>query len=151
MVHRVARRVVGAEVGSVSLQVVMYAPVLFFTVVMIVYAGHVALARQSFAQVAAAAARTASLARTDAQAQADATTAAQATLTALDLHCDSTPAVTVSGSVTAAAAAAGPPVSSTISVTVTCQITAADSWVPWRAARTLTATATSPVDVWRGR
>lgn len=143
------------EGGSVSLQVVMFTPVLFFTVVMIVYAGHVAMARQSFAQVAAAAARTASLARTDAQARADAAAAAQASLAALDLRCDGPPVVTVSGSVAATVPGQTVPGQTVpgqiVQATVTCQVSAADSWVPFRAVRTLTATAASPVDVWRGR
>ena len=133
------------ERGSVSLQVVMFTPVLFFTVVMIVFAGRVAMAKQSFTQVAAAAARTASLARTDGQAQADATTAANAALASLDLHCDAPPVVTVSGSVTATVPGA------TVQASVTCQLSAEDAWVPFAAARTMTATAASPVDAWRGR
>ena len=139
-----ARRVDPAR-GSVSLQVVMFTPVLFFTVVMVVFAGRVAMVKQSFTQVAAAAARTASLARTDGQAQVDAITAANAALASLDLRCDGPPVVTLSGSVTAAMPGAS------VQATVTCQLSARDAWVPFTAVRTTTATAASPVDVWRGR
>lgn len=126
------------------MQVVLYTPVLFFTVVMIVFGGHLALARQSFAQVAAAAARTASLARTDGQAQADALTAANDALASVGLRCDAPPVVTLSGTVTATAPG------QTVQATVTCTLSVADSWVPITAVRSMTATAASPVDVWRG-
>lgn len=134
-----------AERGSASLQVVLYTPLLFFTIVLLVFGGRVAIARQAFTQVASAAARTASLARTDGDAHQQALAGARSTLDNLGLHCDSDPQVTVTGSVTAT----GP--GQVITATVSCQLSIHDTWVPLSAARTMTATAASPVDQWRGR
>lgn len=133
------------ERGSASAQVVIYTPLLFFTIVLIVFGGRLALAKQSFTQVAAATARTASLARTDATAHTQGLAAAKAALATVNLHCDDEPTITLDGTVTATTPG------QVMTATVSCQLSVHDSWVPIAAVRHLTATASSPIDIWRGQ
>jgi len=137
----------GVERGSVSVELVVLAPVLLLFVLGVVFAGRYALAQQSVQAAAAEAARVASIARSAAEATGTATQAASASLDNQDLRC-----TTKLVSVDAGAFANRPGVPGTVSATVSCQVDMSDLAFPGIPGnRTLQATATSPLDTYRAR
>jgi Flp pilus assembly protein TadG len=133
--------------GSASMEVVVLAPALLAFLLLAIYAGRVALARQSVHAAAADAARSASIARTESAASTNARATADATLAAEGLRCTSTQVVLDT-------AAFGAPVGTPgqIAATVSCTVDLADLTVAGiPGSRALTATVASPIDTYRER
>lgn len=137
----------GPERGSAALEAAIGLPAFLLFVGLIIFAGRVAIATQAVDSAATQAARTASIARTATDAGATARSAATASLTSQSVNCVST-AVTVDTA--GFAAPVGTP--ATVTATVRCVVNLADLAVPGvPGTRTVTATASSPVDTFRER
>lgn len=145
--RRAVRRSAEVDRGSVTLELVVLAPGLLLFIGLVVFAGRTSLANQSIAQAANEAARIASIARTQPEADRTAGEAARSTLVQQDLQCLTT-------SVSVDTTGFGQPVgtAATITATVSCVVRLSDLAVPGLpGSRTVTATATSPLDVYRER
>ncbi len=128
------------------MEAVLLAPVLLAFLLVAVYGGRVAMARQAVQSAAADAARSASMART-AGASAGAVGSAEATLANQDLRCS-----TLRVDLDTAAFAAPVGTAATVAATVTCVVDLADLVAPGIPGnRTLVATASSPLDTYRER
>lgn len=133
--------------GSATVELVILAPTLLLFLLLAVFAGRVALARQSVHAAAADAARSASIARTEGAAAVNARSAADATLAAEGLRCLATQ---VDLDTSAFGAPIGTP--GTVAATVSCTVDLTDLSVPGvPGSRQLTATVTSPLDTYRER
>lgn len=133
--------------GSMAVEVAVLAPALLIILALVIGAGRVGQAHTTIDSAAQSTARAASLARTPAQAHADATTVAGQTLATQGLTCASQ---SISVNTAGFSAPLGQP--ATITATVTCTVPLADLLVPGMpGSRTLTATATSPLDSFRER
>lgn len=136
-----------ADRGSVTLEVAILAPALLLVLGLVVVGGRVQVAASTVEHATAAAARAASLSRTPAAAQAGATETAHRELAAQDLRCTTS---TVSADTSRLAAPVG--ATTTVTVTASCTVSMSDLALPGLpGTRTLTATATSPVDRYRTR
>jgi Flp pilus assembly protein TadG len=133
------------ERGSATLETVIVVPAALMLILLIVFAGRYALARQAVNQAAWDAARTASIARTESEASANAHSTAKSVLDNQGLNCAANVAVDTSQF-------ANPPgVAGVVTVFVSCTVPLADLSVPGIPEYvTLTATATSPLDTYRG-
>lgn len=133
--------------GSLSLELVILGPGILLFILLVIFAGRVALAGQSVQQAADEAARSASIARTQGEASSTAAAAARTTLSQQDLDCSSlTVKVNTSGFSTAVGQSA------TVSATVTCNVRTGDLALPGApGTRRMTATAISPLDTYRER
>lgn len=137
----------GGDTGSITLELVVWAPALLLIVALLVVAGRVALARGAASHAADEAARAASLARTPAAARADAVRVADASMRAQGLACA---AVTVDVDTSGFGVAVGD--AATVSATVHCALRLSDVGLPGLpGSRTLTASAVSPLDSYRER
>ena len=133
------------ERGSVALEMAIVAPALLGVIALMIFGGRYALATQTVNAAAAGAARAASIERTSAAAKSAASATAIATLSNQDLRCVSTQVdVDTSGFTTEVGQAA------TIQATVTCEVSMA-GLVGMPGSLTLTASATSPLDMYRER
>jgi Flp pilus assembly protein TadG len=111
--------------GSVSVEFAIAAPVVLLLVAAMIAAGRIVLAHGTVTDVAAAAARSASIARTAAQAQRDATDTARRILAEQRLHCKHTEiAVDTSGFTVPLGQAA------VVRVDVTCVVPLSDLALP---------------------
>jgi Flp pilus assembly protein TadG len=146
-VNRRNREGRGKEAGNAAVELAPVALVLIIMLALAIFTGRVVTARNAVADAASEAARQASIARTPAQAQDSAVTTAESVLAADHLDC--APAVTVDTA--GFADPAGQPAQ--VSVQVTCDVQlsglAVIPGIP--GSRTLTATASSPLDVYRAR
>lgn len=134
------------ERGSAAVEIALLAPMLGTLVLIVIFGGRLALARQTVQAAAADAARAASIARTAAEAKRSATDIARATLTNQGVRCaDSSIEVDTSGFAQPVGTAA------TITVTVTCRLATADLSVPIPGSVLVTASASSELDMFRGR
>ena len=135
------------ERGSAALEAAIGVPAFMLFVALIVLAGRVAITTQAVDSAATASARTASIARTAGDANATARTAAASSLTDQNLRCVST---TVTLDTTGFSAPLGTP--ATVTATVRCVVKLTDLALPGvSGTKTVTATATSPVDTFRER
>ena len=133
--------------GSSALELVILAPALLLILSVLVFVGRVAVAGQAVQQAAEEAARTASLARSKGHADSTASKTAQDTLTQQGLDCT---VVTVKVDTGGFDAPIGQP--ATVTATVTCPVRVSDLMIPGiPGTRTVTATASSPIDQWRQR
>lgn len=145
--RRLASRRTGGDRGSVVLELVVLAPGLLLFIGLVVFAGRMSLAKQSIAQAAEEASRTASIARTQPEADSTAGQAARSTLTQQNLQCVTT---TVSVDTAGFARPVGTP--ATVTATVSCVVRLSDLAVPGLpGSKTVTATASSPLDTYRER
>ena len=136
-----------SEGGSAPLEAAIGLPAFLLFMGLILFAGRVAIATQAVDSAAAQAARTASIARTQTTAQDTAHAAATATLTDQHVNCTHT---TVHVDTRGFTAPVGQP--ATVTATVSCAVNLADLAVPGvPGARTVTATASSPIDTYRER
>lgn len=136
-----------ADAGSVTLELSILAPAVLVLLALVVVAGRLSIAHQEVDHAAQTAARAATLARDPAAATSTATSAARRELHAGDLHC-ATVRVTVDTS--GFAVPVGRPAS--VIATVTCTVSLSGLAVPGMpGSRQVTATATSPLDTYRGR
>lgn len=131
------------ERGSAAVEITMVAPVLVLFILVIIFGGRLALARQAVQAAAFDAARAASLART----QPDARTAAAATLANQELPCITTQ---LDLDTTGFAKPVGTP--ATVTVRLVCDVATGDLGLPGIAAIVpVDAEATSPLDSFRER
>jgi Flp pilus assembly protein TadG len=134
------------ERGSAAIEVVLLVPALMLLLMFAVAGGRVSIARGSVEQAAADAARAASLARTASDAQTTALEAARATLANQGLTCTS---MSVTLDTTGFATPVGAP--GNVAATVSCAVRLTDLAIPGLSDRVVTATLTSPLDVYRAR
>ena len=143
-VNCAARR---ADAGSVTLELSILAPAVLVLLALVVVAGRLSIAHQEVDHAAQTAARAATLARDPATATSTATSAARRELDTGDLHCDS---VRVTVDTSGFAVLVGRPAS--VTATVSCTVSLSGLAVPGiPGSRQVTATATSPLDTYRGR
>lgn len=137
-----------AERGSASVEASLVVPAFGLFVALIVVGGRITVAHQVVESAAADAARSASLERAPQAAHDAAASAAAVTLSGQELDCAST---SVDVSSTGLGGEVGD--DSTVTVTVTCQVSLSDlTFIPGLpGTRTVTATVTSPVDRWTQR
>ena len=134
------------ERGSAAIELVLLVPALMLLLMFAVAGGRVAIAHGSVQQAAADAARAASIARTAGAAQTSAVAAARATLANQGLTCAS---MTVTLDTAGFAKPVGTPASA--AATVSCTVELSELSLPGLPDRTISATVTSPLDVYRGR
>jgi Flp pilus assembly protein TadG len=147
MICRLRRLTRQPDRGSSSLELIIIVPSFLLILGVLIFAGRVAIARQTVHAAAADAARAASIARTAGTAGGDARSAANATLTSRNLDCSST---TVSVNTAGFGTVVGTP--ATVSATVSCTVHLSDLAIPGvPGSRTLTATVQSPLDTFRER
>ena len=139
------RRLRHDERGSVSLELAIIAPAVLLLLGALVLAGRVETSSAAVEQAARAAARDASLARTPDAARSTALDSAHRELSGSNC-------VTTDIAVDVAGFAAPVGTDGTVTVTVTCTVTIADLAIPGLpGTRTMTGTATSPIDRYRSR
>ncbi|MBM6402296.1 TadE/TadG family type IV pilus assembly protein [Phycicoccus sonneratiae] len=145
--HRPTRHPRRGEHGSAALEAAIGLPAFLLFIALLLFAGRVAIATQAVDSAAAQAARTASIARTQTVAQSTAHAAATSTLADQHVNCTRT---TVRLDTRGFTAPVGQP--ATVTATVTCAVNLADLAVPGiPGTRTVTATASSPLDTYRER
>lgn len=131
--------------GSVTLELVIFAPALIIMLLFVVAAGRIAQAHQAVEAAARDAARQASIARDPATARANATSSAQASLDREGLNCPARVSVDTSGF----ARPVGTP--ATVTTHVSCTVQLADVSLAGVPTTTVNARFTSPIDPFRGR
>lgn len=133
--------------GAEALEIVILTPIILLIIGVIIVGGMVTIAHQKVEHAAAEAARSASLARTITQAGPRAHTAARDDLAAKGLTC-----VAFNVTTNTSAFLTRPGVASQVSATVTCTVSL-DSLglIGISGVRTITHTATSPLDTYRER
>ena len=135
------------DVGSASLELVIWAPVLLLVAAVIVLAGRIAQATQAVEVAAAEAARAASASGTHAQATARAKSAATAALSSAGLRC-STTSVAIDASEWSRPAGS----SARVFARIGCRVGLSDLSIPGvPGAKDVSATASSALDVYRVR
>ncbi|GIJ12626.1 TadE/TadG family type IV pilus assembly protein [Micromonospora andamanensis] len=128
--------------GASTTEAALVTPLLVAVMLFVVLCGRLVSAQMDLDAAASAAARSASLARTDAAARAEADRTARETLAARSVTCRQ---------VTVTVATGGLRPGGAVTVTVECTVPLADlALLSVPGARAVTATATSPIDVWRG-
>jgi Flp pilus assembly protein TadG len=136
-----------SERGSAAVEITLVAPLLVLFVMVVIFGGRLALARQAVQAAAFDAARAASLARTQPEARAAASRIAEATLVNQRLPCATT-------LVQVDTAGFNKPVGTpaTVEVRVSCSVPIADLGLPGiTQAVTVEETAGSPLDSFRER
>jgi Flp pilus assembly protein TadG len=134
------------ERGSAVIEAVIGVPAFMLFVLLIVFAGRVAIAHQGVQSAAADAARSASIARTQGAAQTAGDTAAATSLANQHVNCVTT---TVSVDTTGFASPVGTP--ATINAAVTCHVNLSDLLPGVPGTKAITATMSSPLDSYRER
>lgn len=133
--------------GSITLELVVWAPGLLLIIGLLTVAGRVSSAHGAVEQAAADAARTASSARTAAGAQDLAQASAEKTLAAQGLQCTTTTVV-----VDTSGFSTRPGEAASVTATVTCPVHLSDLSIPGLpGTRTVSSTATSSIDTYRER
>lgn len=134
------------ESGQLSLGATITIPAIFLMLALVIMGGRLANAKAAVQTAANEAARAASISRTPADAQAATQAAAEVALGASDLEC-------TSSTVVADLDGFSVPLGQTaqVTVTVTCTVPLSDLTVLGAGDHTLTATATSALDVFRSR
>jgi Flp pilus assembly protein TadG len=135
------------ERGSAAVEITMVAPVLALFILVIIFGGRLALARQAVQSAAFDAARAASLARTQGEARTAASKTAAATLANQKLPCTTTLLDLDTSGFTKPV---GTP--ATVTVRLVCDVATGDLGLPGIAATVpVDAEATSPLDSFRER
>lgn len=135
------------EAGSAAIEAAVGLPAFMLFVALVILAGRLAIATQAVEASASEAARVASIARTQGAATSGATTAATSSLANQNLRC-------VRSTVTVDTAGFDAPVGTParVTATVACVVSVADLSLPGvPGTRTVSATATSPIDTYRER
>ncbi|MCB0912527.1 MAG: pilus assembly protein [Propionibacteriaceae bacterium] len=135
------------ERGSAAVEITLVAPVLVLFILVVIFGGRLALARQAVQSAAFDAARAASLARTQTEARTAAAKTASATLANQQLPCATTQ---LDLDTTGFDRPVGTP--ATITVRLVCDVATGDLGLPGILATIpVDAEATSPLDVFRER
>jgi Flp pilus assembly protein TadG len=133
------------EDGSSSVSFVLIAPALVLVIGFLIFAGRISIAGNVVESSAAAAARDASLARTEAGSVANASEAARRVMTQQGVDCSSLNVGIDTSGLRVPLGQIG-----TVRATVTCQADLSDIGIPGiPGSKTLTSTASSPVDAYR--
>ncbi|PUA79477.1 TadE/TadG family type IV pilus assembly protein [Nocardioides currus] len=135
------------ERGSVAIEAAIGVPAFGLFIAMIILGGRVEIAKQSVEAAAFEAARSASIERTQGEAITAGRSAAADSLSDQGLQCTTT-------SVTVNAGGFNAPLGTTaqVTATVTCHVNLSDLAIPGLpGTRTITATASSPIDAYRER
>lgn len=145
LLRRVTRR---PEDGSMSVELVMWAPVMLVVILLLIACGRIALANITVSNAANAAARDASLATNSSTATSNATQTATIAMSQAGLTCSP-------GSVVIDPSGLDTPIGTAdakVTARVDCTVNLSDISIPGLpGTETLTATATSPVDPYRER
>src|ERR1019366_1665193 len=128
---------------SAVIEAVIGVPAFMLFVLLIVFAGRVAIAHQGVQSAAADAARSASIARTPGAAQAPAATPGATSLANQHMNCTAT---TVSVDTTGFASPVGTP--ATITASVTCHVNLSDLLLGVPGTKAITATMSRPLDTY---
>jgi Flp pilus assembly protein TadG len=132
------------ERGESAVQMAILTPALIALLLLVVFAGRIAVSRQAVQSAAADAARAASIARNASDAEKSAIRIAEASLDAQQLRCATTDIdVDTSGF----NAPPGTPASAT--VTITCDLMTSDLMIPVPGTVSIQATMSSPIDTYR--
>ena len=135
------------ERGSAVIETVIGVPAFMLFVALIITAGRIQMARQSVDAAAVEAARAASISRTAAEAQSRASASGNQALTNQSLRCTST---SVSIDTSGYSVPVGTPAS--VSATIVCILDVSDVAIPGLpGSLTITRSANSPLDTYRGR
>lgn len=140
------RRKLRDERGSAAVELALLAPLLGSLVLVVLFGGRLALARQTVQAAAADAARAASIARTPAEAKQLASQIARNTLSNQGVTCAATAVEVDTGGF-------AKPVGTeaTTTVTVNCDVATADLSLPLPGTVQVSATSSSALDTYRGR
>jgi Flp pilus assembly protein TadG len=136
------RRLAASDTGSSTAELALATPVLMAVLLFLVLCGRLVSARMDLDAAASSGARSGSIARSEATARAEAERTARETLAARGVTCRNATVSVNTGGLRPGGA---------VSVTVSCTVPLSDLLllgVP--GSRTVSATATSPVDQWRG-
>lgn len=134
------------ERGSAAVEMALLAPILGALVLVVIFGGRLALARQTMQAAAADAARAASVARTADEAERSATKIAEATLSNQGVAC-----ATSSTEVDTSGFKLAPGTPATTAVTITCDLATADLSLPLPGTVRVSATSSSELDTFRAR
>lgn len=134
------------ERGSAAIEIALLAPLLGAFVLLVVFGGRLALARQTVQAAAADAARAASIARTADAAERSATQTAEATLVNQGVACA---ASTIDIDTKGFKTPPGTPASTTVSIT--CELLTADLSLPVPGSISVSASSSSALDTYRTR
>ena len=134
------------ERGSAAVEMALLAPMLGALVLVVIFGGRLALARQTVQAAAADTARAASIERTASEAERSATRVAHATLTNQGVTCAAS-----SVEVDTRGFTRPPGTPATTTVTIRCDLATADLSLPLSGTIPVTATSSSELDVYRGR
>ena len=133
--------------GSVTLELTVLTPAVLMLLGLVIVAGRISIAHQEVDHAAQTAARAATIARDPATATAQAVSNGRSELDSSQLHCTD---LRITVDTRGFAVPVGRP--AMVSATVTCTLDLADLAVPGiPGSQAITATATSPLDTYRGR
>lgn len=132
--------------GSAAVEIVLLAPMLGALVLVVIFGGRLALARQTVQAAAADAARAASIARSADEAKRAATRIAEDTMSNQGVTC-----ATSSVEVDTSGFQQPPGTPATTSVTIACDVATADLSLPLPGTTRVSATSSSELDVFRSR
>jgi Flp pilus assembly protein TadG len=134
-----------ADRGSVTLELVIFAPALIIVLLFVIAVGRIAQAHQAVEAAARDAARQASIARDPQTARLNATSSAKASLSRDGLHCPAQVNIDTFGFTRPV----GEP--ATVTAHISCTVQLADVALSGVPGTTVTAQFTSPIDPFRGR
>jgi Flp pilus assembly protein TadG len=138
----VRRLAAAPDAGSSTVEVALVTPLLIAVLLFVVLCGRLVSAQMDLTAAASAAARSASIARSEPAARAEADRTARETLVARGVTCQQVTVNVTTGGLRPGGA---------VTVTVSCVVPLADlALLAVPGSRTLQATATSPIDTWRG-
>ncbi|WP_326549957.1 TadE/TadG family type IV pilus assembly protein [Micromonospora sp. NBC_01813] len=139
---RLGQHAMGGDRGTSTTEAALVTPLLVAVMLFVVLCGRLVSAQMDLDAAASAAARSASLARTDAAAHAAADHTARETLAARAVTCQQVSVTVATGGLQPGGA---------VTVTLACAVPLSDlALLSVPGTRTVTATATSPIDAWRG-
>jgi len=142
LMRRLRRLCAAGDAGSSTAEAALLTPLLVAVLLLVVLCGRLVTAKMDLQAAASAAARSASIARSDAAARAEADRTARETLAGRGVTCQQASVTVTTGGLRPGGA---------VTVTVACTVPLADlALLAVPGSRTVQATATSPVDVWRG-
>jgi len=138
---RLRRLTAAGDAGSSTAEAVLLTPLLVALLMLVVLCGRLVSAQLDLQAAASAAARSASITRSEPVARAEADRTARDTLAARGVTCQQVTVNTSTGGLRPGGA---------VTVTVACTVPLADlALLAVPGSRTVQATATSPIDVWR--
>jgi Flp pilus assembly protein TadG len=143
--NRIRKLTGRSEDGSSSVSFVLIAPALVLVIGFLIFAGRISIAGNVVESSAAAAARDASLARTESRSVANASDAARRVMSQQGVNCSSLNVDIDTSGLRVPLGQIG-----TVRATVTCHADLSDIGIPGiPGSKTLTSTASSPVDAYR--